>query len=322
MGCRVPPGALPRGVRGSMSLLGIKQHPTRPLARAADLARLALGEVAVRRCDNCRAENGEQAMFCRACGGALPETTSDRVCEKCGAQLREGAAFCGACGAGVDTGPATGGSRLDARLAAILGGVVLFVGVVAVAALLVLRGGGDDGDGRGDVGGGLVFEAPVELSARAKADLAAAVAALPEPVGDTDAEQIRSILGPPDVFQLWFDPLDGGGAARSEVWYYLNLEVSYEFRDGVLLFTIPMEDVGGLLLIPLRYDPLDFSPATTVADVRAMLDDPAALIPEVTPPDYQLGVTVWAGEHLMAAFDTDGELLYVETVAVDLGGGG
>jgi hypothetical protein len=49
-----------------------------------------------------------------------------------------------------------------------------------------------------------------------------------------------------------------------------------------------------------------------------MLDDSASLIAEETPEEYELGVTVWAGEQLMAAFDENGELLYVETVALVL----
>ena len=192
---------------------------------------------------------------------------------------------------------------------------------IAVAIVVLLAGGGDD-DEDGRVDSGLEFAEPVELSEQAKADLQLALEALPELVGETDAEQLHSVLGPPDVFHVWFDPADDGTAARSEVWYYLDLEVSYEFRDGVLLFTIPMDAVEGLLLIPLRFDPLAFSAETTVDELRAMLDDPAALTPEETPAEYELGVTVWAGDQIFAAFDANGELLYVETVALDLGDDG
>jgi hypothetical protein len=221
----------------------------------------------------------------------------------------------------VEPGTVTGGRRFDARLAGIAGGAILVVAAVAVGAVLLLGGGGDDGTddaGGPEIEGGLVFAEPAELSAKAKEDLAAALAALSDPVGDTEAEQLQSLLGPPDVFELWFEPLESGGVRRWETWYYLDLEISYEFLDGALLLTVPLDEQPSLTLISLRYNPLDFTERTTLDAVRAMLDDSASLIAEETPEEYELGVTVWAGEQLMAAFDENGELLYVETVALVL----
>ena len=255
-------------------------------------------------------------MGCGAELGAPP-----RTCSACGAVLPEDSHFCPDCGAAAPEA-----SRFASPLRSlpvspwVLGGAALAV-VVVVAGLLffVFSGGGGDGEDR--VPSGLTFAEPVELSDDAKADLAGALGAMPEPTGETAAEQIHSLLGAPDVFQLWFATDADGGAVRAEIWFYLDYEVSYEFRDGALLFTLPLDDIGELLLIPIRYDPLDFDESTTVEDVQAMLEDPSALIPEETPPDYEFGATVWAGDQLMAAFDEDGELLYVETVPLDIGGG-
>ena len=235
--------------------------------------------------------------------------------------------FCGACGTELDSSPAAipSSSNPKRRLPVplwLIGSTVAAVAIVAIGIIAFLVFGGDEGGGDDIIDSGLTFAEPATLGDTAKANLAAALNALPEPTGDTDAEQLHSVLGPPDVFQLWFEPVNGGGAAtRSETWYYLDLEVSYEFRNGGLLFTIPMDDIGALLLVPLRYDPLAFDTTTTLADVRAMLDDPNALLPGETPLEYGLDVTVWAGEQLMAAFDASDELLYVETVAIDIGGG-
>lgn len=201
-------------------------------------------------------------------------------------------------------------------------------GVIRRAVLAALLGaaiaifpacGDDDGEGSGD--GGLSFAEPAELTNQAKEDLAAALDALPSATGFTDADKTRSLLGVPDVFELWFEVGDTGQVVRSETWYYLDLEVSYEFRDGALLFTIPMDEVAGLILPALQYDPLAFDASTSLDDVRDMLDDPDVLTPEEIREEYALDVTVWAGEQLIAAFDANGDLLYIETVAIELGGG-
>jgi hypothetical protein len=193
---------------------------------------------------------------------------------------------------------------------------------IVVIAVLVLGVVGDDDEAEDATGpgieGGLVFAEPEQLSAKAKEDLAAALAALPDPVGDTEAEQLQSLLGPPDVFELWFEPIESGASRRWETWYYLDLEISYEFLDGALLLTLPMQEQPALTLIPLRYNPLDFTERTTLDSVRAMLEDPASLVAEELPPDYELDATAWAGDQLMAIFNGSGELLYVETVALVL----
>lgn len=193
-----------------------------------------------------------------------------------------------------------------------------FTAAVLVVALVISSACGGD-DGAGEVDGGLSFEEPLELSSEAKDDLAAALDALPATTGVSDADKTHSLLGAPDVFELWFEVADDGTVVRTETWYYLDLEVSYEFRDGALLFTIPMDEVPGLVLPALQYDPLTFDATTSLEDVRGMLDDRDALTPEEIREEYELDVTVWAGEQLIAAFDANGELLYVETVAIELG---
>jgi len=50
-------------------------------------------------CHQCGAPLGEGALFCAACGAAVPaEEKKSRFCHKCGAKLSENAAFCHKCG--------------------------------------------------------------------------------------------------------------------------------------------------------------------------------------------------------------------------------
>lgn len=196
--------------------------------------------------------------------------------------------------------------------------VVAAIATVMAFSLFAACGGGDGDDG---VEGGLDFEEPAQLTDASELDLGAALQSLPRLTGISDADKTHSLYGPPDVFEIWFDADATGATTRSETWYYLDLEVSFEFRDGALLFTIPMDEVRGLALPALQYDPLEFDASTSLEDVREMLDDPGALTPEEIREEYELDVTAWVGEQLIAVFDADGALLYVETVAIDLGGG-
>src|SRR5215472_12456514 len=60
-------------------------------------------------CHRCRAENREEARFCRECGG-----TFSAVCPSCGGKVEAGSKFCDGCGAPLAAAsyPATGSSRL------------------------------------------------------------------------------------------------------------------------------------------------------------------------------------------------------------------
>ena len=190
----------------------------------------------------------------------------------------------------------------------------LFLGpLIAVALVLAACSGG--GADEQDTAGIYADLEPVPMSDEAVAAFALAIEDLPEPTGDTEAEMLRSLLGRPDVFILQFEvPEDGGPKQRFETWFYLDLGVSYDFMDKVQLGVFTIQEPEPLTLIPLRFDPLDFSAVTTVDDLRAMMLDPASLVSEQPSEEYLTTLPVWAGEQLMAIFDGDGTLFYMETI--------
>ena len=145
------------------------------------------------------------------------------------------------------------------------------------------------------------------------ADLQAIVDRLPDPGGD-DAAGLRQLLGPPDAFLIAFEPRDDGSSSRREQWLYYDLATAFELADGALLADRPLDAETGLLVLPRRYDPADFTAGATWESFAYVLDDHAAF--EAIPLDEGYGVdaTVYVGDFLQLAFDEDGGLIYVETV--------
>jgi hypothetical protein len=193
--------------------------------------------------------------------------------------------------------------------------VALVLAVGAVGVLLFLGGGGDASD--------TTLTVPdleeVEFPEEARDDLAAALAAIPELEGDTDAEKIRSYWGVPDIFELSFED-DDGTIRRWEMWFYFDIGIAYEFLDQAILTVHPIDEPEGLFAIPLRYDPLEFAPDTTLDHVRAMMADPASLGEEPPPPEYELGVSFWVGEQLAIVVDAEQALVLVESFALAMQG--
>ena len=180
---------------------------------------------------------------------------------------------------------------------------------VALTLALTACGGGDDT--------ALDFpDIDAEIDEALVAQLEEVVDALPEPLGDNDRDQIRSMIGLPDTFTISYERggEEGDGAlVRYETWYYYELVTAFEFADGALVSDLPIETVEGMIFLPRKYDPAAFERSTTWDEITPMLSDPESFVERELEPEYELPVVYYAGEQLLVAFDDEG-LFYVETV--------
>ena len=178
--------------------------------------------------------------------------------------------------------------------------VIVAVGAAGVYSFVLSRSGEDD-----------------VASPQVVASLAEAVSDLPPTSGDSDIEQIRSLLGPPDAFALMLEPQEGGAPLRREEWYYYEIDSVFEFADGKLVANLPLDENQGLLVVPLQYDPADFQLGTTWQDVASTLDDPDELQSYELEEEFELPVTYYVGVQLLLAFDNEGLLFYMETLPLE-----
>ncbi len=160
---------------------------------------------------------------------------------------------------------------------------------------------------------------PQPPSPEVVASLAAALSGLPPASGDSDLEQMRSLMGPPDAFSLMLEPQDGAAPVRREEWYYYEIATVFEFADGKLVANLPLDENQGLLVVPLRYDPADFQLGATWQEVARTLDNPGELQSYELEEGYELEVTYYVGAQLLLAFDDDGLLFYMESLALETG---
>lgn len=190
----------------------------------------------------------------------------------------------------------------------------LFPAMTLLGLLLAACGGDDDGDDAG-----LEFADAVELTGEELTNYTAAAEALPDPEpGQSDAEYLHSLEGRPDAFEIVFhQESEGGTVVREETWYYYELDSAFLFADGAFLYAVAVEEPGSLILIA-PYDPLDFTDATTLDDVRAMVSDPASLVQEEVPAVYELTHSFWAGDQLEVVFDASGAIVAVDSVPAEL----
>jgi len=195
---------------------------------------------------------------------------------------------------------------------------ILVLALAGMAALLAAACGGGGGEGGGAVTGRpIVFpDIEVEIDEAVVAQMEDALAALPEPIGDNDRDQIRSMIGLPDAFTISFERSgeDGDGPlVRYETWYYYELLTAYEFADGALISNLPMDPVDRVVFLPKKYDPADFERTTTWDEIAPMLSDPDSFVARELEAEYEVPLVFYAGEQLLVAFDDEG-LFYVETV--------
>ncbi len=164
---------------------------------------------------------------------------------------------------------------------------VTLVGAVA----LVACGGGGDSQGGGDLAEQLP-DAPVEA----------------ESIDRRPA--ILSELGGPEAFVITVDEFDGT-ISRFESWSYYSANTQIDFVDGELLWDIQIGALPDGTLLPLTYEPTEFTMLASVDDTLATLGD-VDLEPIESAADFEVeGAELWAGEQLALAF-VDDRLIYVE----------
>ena len=148
------------------------------------------------------------------------------------------------------------------------------------------------------------------------AELQAIVDRLPEAVGEDDASEMRSLIGPPDAFTVAFERTDDGAVSRREEWFYYDLATVFEFVDGAVLWDWPLDAEVDFLVHPVRYDPGDFDAEATWESLAQVVGDPSAFEAVALDPEYEVPATIYVGNLLLLAFDEEGKLFYVEAVPV------
>ncbi|MCA9824732.1 MAG: zinc ribbon domain-containing protein [Dehalococcoidia bacterium] len=263
-------------------------------------------------CPQCSAEVGREADFCRECGAALNAAAPAPTCTSCGASLGPAAAFCRECGTAVVAASPPPPVRQPGRsfasprvLAAIAAGVVILAG--AVVAVVLLAGGGDDSDD--------IFADPGDVEDSTIASISASLGLLGQPEGETEQDQMRSLMGPPDGFTVTEDVDEAGNVSRREEWFYYEIRTVFEYAGGKLVSSLPLESsYDDFYIAAVQYDPGDFELGVSWDDVAAILPDPAAMIRYELEPEYELDGHFYAGNQLLLFFDDDDRLIYLEAL--------
>jgi hypothetical protein len=123
--------------------------------------------------------------------------------------------------------------------------------------------------------------------------------------------EVMEEMGPPDAFTITFTELEGQ-IVRWDSWSYFDFLAQFDFIDGELIWSVELEPVADGSLYAHWYDPLDFQPGMSVAEVQALYPEVDFLELDLTEVDLE-GSLALAGEQIILAFDQD-RLVYVETV--------
>jgi hypothetical protein len=122
--------------------------------------------------------------------------------------------------------------------------------------------------------------------------------------------QILEQMGPPDVFRITFEGLNGK-QVRQEEWSYFDDQTRFDFINGTLVSTIEINSVPDMSVNASTYNPLNFSDGMTVEEVQTLLDDQQ--VTQVDLADYGVPAgQVLAGNQILLGFD-EGKLVYVRT---------
>lgn len=146
----------------------------------------------------------------------------------------------------------------------------------------------------------------------------------PVGVGSTDRAQVRSMLGPPDAFEVSFEQIAVGRTVRTvrvDVWFYEGLRSAFQFDDGRFVATFPADAATATVLLPRGFDPEQLARSTTPPQLAAMAGvaagAPAPLSLELNDA-FDVDLTVRVYGQVVAAFDAQG-LVFARTVPITLG---
>ncbi|MBN2554518.1 MAG: FHA domain-containing protein [Anaerolineales bacterium] len=143
--------------------------------------------------------------------------------------------------------------------------------------------------------------------------------ALVEPLDD-ERPQILENLGRPDEFDIAIVQVEGG-EVRRESWLYYGFGTRVDFVDGVILWTIDLEQVPEGTIFPAWYDPTDFDSGLTIEAATALLAaaSPAGMEPKTIDlsagGEDLAGGTLLVGDQITLGFE-NGQLVYVETLGM------
>ncbi|MGE0601826.1 MAG: hypothetical protein AB7J35_20510 [Dehalococcoidia bacterium] len=164
-------------------------------------------------------------------------------------------------------------------------------------------------------------EAP-PVDDRVVADIESVLAGLPHAEGETDIDQMRSLLGPPDAFTLFLESDAEGHTGRREEWYYFDYLSVYSFLDGKLETNLPLADAADFTVLPRRWDPGMFDLGVEWPDLADVIGDPARFESYEFEPEYEVPGTYYVGNQLLLLFDDEGKLYYVEAIPLEPDDGG
>lgn len=280
--------------------------------------------------------------FCPDCG--TEHGSDDNFCGTCGRDLKPSAGHVTPPQAPRASSPATPATAPPRTLSLpVATGAFVAVLVAVVAVMFFTNRGGDDtpnpvpddpagaaiatsppsADETGEAVGTVAALGPTDQELLANlaqplpasnpsttANITATLAGLNVPGAASDRAEMRSLVGPPQAFDLSFeaDPQNPTGPLlRIETWYYFNLGTAFLFADGRLWNSLPLEEPGEIALLPLQYDPADFPRTLTWEQAAALIDDPdAGPVTDFETSDLGVALAVYAGPQIMLMFDPDG----------------
>ena len=127
---------------------------------------------------------------------------------------------------------------------------------------------------------------------------------------DDNRPQVLEKMGPPDVFRITFQKLNGT-RVRQEEWSYFDDQTRFDFINGGLLWTIETNSVPDMSLNASTYNPLNFTDGMTVEEVQTLLKDQQ--LTQVNLADFGVPAgQALAGDQILLGFD-DGKLVSVQT---------
>jgi hypothetical protein len=135
-----------------------------------------------------------------------------------------------------------------------------------------------------------------------------------------DRQPILAELGQPHAFSLAFEQEPEGGLYRVETWTYADVGMSFTFVDGVLIETAGVDTESPEIVVwPVNYDPLAFTPDLTLEQVKALLGG-QELVSLEAPAEFGEGMIFYAGDQIVLGF-TQGTLEFVETLPITVASG-
>jgi hypothetical protein len=139
--------------------------------------------------------------------------------------------------------------------------------------------------------------------------------ALATPLED-DRQQILEQMGPPDVFKITLQELNGQHI-RQEEWSYFDDQTRFDFVNGALLWTITISPAADMSLNASTYNPMSFTDAMTLQEVQTSLGD--QLLTQIQLTEYGVpdGLAL-VGDQILLGFE-GGKLVSVQTFELEPG---